>query len=296
MRVAISIPVHEAPAVIADQCRNILESTDDACVILHFSANAPDLVEQTAGELAPWVRDNRVIVNPTRLQTHGHNVLEAHVANFTHLEQLDHPFEHFCLDASNSLMIRRGLAAHVQKFDAGLRPVEYDRDANTWHLPHVRADEQMLALLRHLGVSETKVFGSQVEGTFYRRSLLRGPMQMIREHYRDYRLAPYPKEEILLSTVFCNMNPNVQSIVRPYVFCPWRRKSGLIKLLKTRLRRDYDVTTRDIDLLLAGKHPMRGDGGCEVFGVKRVARTMESPVRQYIAQIMRTISAPAVSR
>ena len=293
MRVAISIPVHEAPAVVADQCRNILGSTGDACIVLHVSANMPELADRAAGELSDLIRDGRVLLNPTRLKTHGHNVLESHVANFTHLEQIGHPFEYFCLDASNSLMIRRGLAEHVARFDAGLKVSRYDLAANTWHLPHVRADEQMLALMRVLGIPATGIVGSQVEGSFYRRSLLGEPIRMIREHYRDYALAPYPKEEVLLSTVFYHMNPTVRTFARPYVYCPWGRKTGLIKLLKTRSRRDYDVTVRDIDLLLAGKHKKCRDGGRDVYGVKRVARTMESPVRQYIGRLMRGECATA---
>ncbi len=193
MRVAISIPVHEAPAVVADQCRNILGSTGDACIVLHVSANMPELADRAAGELSDLIRDGRVLLNPTRLKTHGHNVLESHVANFTHLEQIGHPFEYFCLDASNSLMIRRGLAEHVARFDAGLKVSRYDLAANTWHLPHVRADEQMLALMRVLGIPATGIVGSQVEGSFYRRSLLGEPIRMIREHYRDYALRAVPE-------------------------------------------------------------------------------------------------------
>jgi hypothetical protein len=109
-----------------------VESTADACVVPHVSANAPDLADQAAAELADFIRDNRVLVNPTRLRTHGNNVLESHVANFTHLEQIGHPFEYFCLDASNSLMIRRGVAEHVRGFDAGPKRNVCRLGDNTW--------------------------------------------------------------------------------------------------------------------------------------------------------------------
>lgn len=280
------------PDVIVDQAHNILDFTTDIGIVYHVSANAPGLAERFLPAMDKWVREGRVLVNPRSIKTTLINVLETHVENFHYLEEIAHPFEYFCMEASNDMLIRKHVDQWIARHDAGLKYTEYDTSKNDWFLPMIREDRQLLALLKSYGIRHDTIVGYQIEGSFYRRDLLTETMHAMKRGYTDYHACNYSKEEVMLPTLFCRLNDvSKLRIARPYVFTPWGRKPTLWKLLKTRARRDYDVTVDDIQKIFAGKHPMRADCA-SIYGVKRIPRIIDAPMRIYVNQLMAQASDP----
>jgi hypothetical protein len=276
VRLAISLPVHEAPEVVVDQLRNIRKYVPAATVILHVSQSNPGMVAEVSGAASEFISEGRLIINPERLATTAWNLLSVHVSNFQALEQHGR-FDYFCLGASNELFVRPGLVDYVSRYDAG---VEGHSARRHWA---------------------------------YRFEIARKLMAALRNDYQDYGGADYPREECLLPTLFHTYyGSRGLRVGRPYIFMPWEASlnitqemidgivagsSGFRKQIRNQAILSASSHRSGLKwiLSLAGNTVRKGSWFglsdfffptvTHLFGVKRIPRVIEDPMRRYVRQL-----------
>ncbi|WP_313033158.1 hypothetical protein [Massilia alkalitolerans] len=318
----ISLPVHTQAGVVAGQARNFAAFFPEARIVLHVSANARfSLPELEAVLRAAGCRN--VVLNPARHATRWGGILQAHLANIAWIHRAGDA-SRICLHASNDMLVRPGLAAWLGRGGNFLhtRPI---RAGSRWRFAApALADQPLANLFRRLG--STSLVGSQVEGASFEAALLFELAALLERHLDDS--AAYPREEVWLATAAHALGAPVGG--RPYVLSEvhrfdrafWRvlryadpliGRPGdpryfprrLIEYLMIRSgfhrirRRLVDRIGAD-DAAWLARYEWMSDGNDTwrvfdrhgLFGVKRVARRPDHPLRRYI-DALAPIPAPA---
>jgi hypothetical protein len=314
----ISLPVHTRPAVIAGQLKNFAAFLPGAQVVLHVSAQARFTAAQLETALARGGCVNACI-NPQRLATGWGNILLAHLANVAWIRHHVPQCARICLHSSNDMLVRPGLARHLERGASLLhhRPI---RPGSRWRFAApALADPALAAVCRRLGGAP--LLGSQVEGSCYEAGLLYEVADIVKHAARQPAQRPYPREEVWLSTVAHARGARVSGA--PYVFsevhCFDRVFWQVLKVVDPLIGRRADprwLPRRALEFLLirSGFHRIGrrmvdriaadladelgpyewlsdGDGSWRVFdrhglyGVKRVPRRQDAPLRRYIDEL-----------
>jgi len=324
----ISLPVHTRPAVIAGQLKNFAAFLPDAQVVLHVSAQSRFTPAQLEAALSEAGCTNARI-NPQRLATGWGNILLAHLANIAWIRRQVPQCTRICLHSSNDMLVRPGLARHLERGASFLhhRPI---RPGSRWRFAApALADPALAAVCRRLG--EAPLIGSQVEGSSYEAGMLYEVADVIKHAARQAARVPYPREEVWLSTaahaigarvsgtpyVFSEVHRfdrvfwKVLRLVDPLIGCRgdprWLPRRAL-EFLMIRSgfhrigRRLVDAIAADLaDELAPYEWLSDGDGKWRVFdrhglyGVKRVPRRPDSPLRCYIDQLSAQLDEQAGS-
>jgi hypothetical protein len=171
--------------------------------VLHVNATAPLDTEALARLIAgvPALR-GVVHVNPTRLNTDplAPGLLHrAHIANFRWL-RTQCPFEVFAMDASNTLLLRPGLKAHMSAHAIGMDMVAAFGWAWHWE-PALRGD----LLFQRAGEACRR---NQLEGSFMRADAFARVADWIEDYDRQFdalypapgQAPSLPREQCLLAT------------------------------------------------------------------------------------------------
>jgi hypothetical protein len=315
--IAVSLPVHTRPAIIAGQLANFAAFLPEAKVVLHVSAQARFTLAELEAALARAGCANAVI-NGQRLATSWGNILPAHLANLAWIRRHLPRCTRICLHSSNDMLVRPGVACHLVRGRNFLhhRPI---RPGSRWRFAHAAlADPALHALCRRLG--DAPLVGSQVEGSSYEAALLYEVADMIGEAASQAPPLPYPREEVWLSTVAHARG--VRPSGAPYIFSevhrfdrsfwrvlrhvdPFLGRPGEARHLPRRAleflmirsgfhridRRLVDQIARDAADQLA-RHEWLSDYADDsrwrvfdrhgLYGVKRVPRRPNHPLRRYI--------------
>jgi hypothetical protein len=313
--ICISLPVHTRPAVIAGQLQNFAAFLPGARVVLHVSAQARFTPAQLEAALAEAGCANSCI-NPQRLATGWGNILLAHLANIAWIRRQMPHCARICLHSSNDMLVRPGLARHLERGANFLhtRPI---RPGSRWRFAApALADPALAAVCRRLG--DAPLIGSQVEGSSYEAALLYEVADLVKHAARQAAQLPYPREEVWLSTAAHACRARVDGT--PYVFSEVHRfdrvfwkvlqvadpligRRGDPRWLPRRAleflmirsgfhrvgRKMVDCIAHDLaDQLAPYEWLSDGDEYWRVFdrhglyGVKRVPRRPDSPLRRYI--------------
>lgn len=323
--ICISLPVHTRPAVIAGQLANFAAFLPAAQVVLHISADARFTPAQLEAALAADGCAN-AIINPQRLATGWGNILLAHLANVAWIRRQLPACTRICLHSSNDMLVRRGLGSHLAGGGNFLhrRPI---RPGSRWRFAGAAlGDQPLLALRKRLG--DAPVLGSQVEGSSYEAALLYEIADIVKHAARQPAPVPYPREEVWLSTVAhaCAApaagTPYVFSEVHRFDRAFWRVLGVLDPIIGRRgdprwlprraleflmIRSGFHRIDRAwveriahdrADALAPYEWLSDGHGKWHVFdrhglyGVKRVPRRPDSPLRRYIDQLGAQAGAP----
>ncbi len=314
----ISLPVHTRPAVVAGQLKNFAAFLPGAQVVLHVSAQA----RFTAAQLEAALRQAgcaNAHLNPQRLATGWGNILLAHLANIAWIRRRLPQCARICLHSSNDMLVRPGLARHLERGSNFLhtRPI---RPGSRWRFAApALADPALAAVCRRLG--NAALIGSQVEGSSYEAALLYEVADVVKHAARQAAQAPYPREEVWLSTVAHARGACVSGT--PYVFSEvhrfdrvfWRvlqvvdpligrhgdprwlpRRALEFLMIRSGFhhigRGTVDSIAQDLADRLAphewlsdGAGPWRVFDRHGLYGVKRVPRRPNAPLRRYIEQL-----------
>jgi hypothetical protein len=217
------------------------------------------------------------------------------------------------------MLVRPGLARHLERSASLLhhRPI---RPGSRWRFAApALADPALAAVCRRLG--NAPLVGSQVEGSCYEASLLYEVADIVKHAARQAAQLPYPREEVWLSTVAHARGARVSGA--PYVFSEVHRFDRVfwrvLRVVDPLLGRRQDprwLPRRALEFLMirSGFHRIGrgmvdriaadladdlapfewlsdGDGSWRVFdrhglyGVKRVPRRPEAPLRRYIDRL-----------
>ena len=148
--ICVSLPVHTRPAVIAGQLANFAAFLPEARVVLHVSAQARFTLAELESTLTRAGCANAVI-NGQRLNTGWGNILQAHLANVELIRRYMPRCRRICLHSSNDMLVRPGLACHLMHGRLLLHR-RLIRPGSRWRFAHAAlADPALLALCRRLG-------------------------------------------------------------------------------------------------------------------------------------------------
>jgi hypothetical protein len=321
----VSLPVHTRPAVIAGQLKNFAAFLPDAQVVLHVSAQARFTPAQLEAALDQACCSN-ACVNPQRLATGWGNILLAHLANIAWIRRHLPQCARICLHSSNDMLVRPGLAQHLERGANFLhhRPI---RPGSRWRFATpALADAALAAVCRRLGGAPP--VASQAEGSCYEASLLYELADIVKYAARQAAALPYPREEVWLSTVAHARGARVSGT--PYVFsevhCFDRVFWKVLRVLDPLIGRRGDphwlprraleflmirsgfhrIGRRMVDRIAANladelaPYEWLSDGGScggwrvfdrhGLYGVKRVPRRPDAPLRRYIDQLSEQVS------
>jgi hypothetical protein len=311
----VSMPVHTRPAVIAGQLANFAAFLPAAKVVLHVSANARFTLEELEHTLAASGCSNAVI-NTQRLATGWGNILLAHLANVAWIRRQAPDCTRICLHSSNDMLVRHGLARYLGREGNFLhhRPI---LPGSRWRFAMAAlGDTALQALRKRLG--SIVVVGSQVEGSSYEAALLYEIADIVKYAARQPASLPYPREEVWLSTVahgraaplagtpyvfsevhrFDRVFWKVLRFVDPVIGRPgdalWlpRRaleflmiRSGFHRIDRAwvdRIAHDRADELAPYEWLSDGNSDWRVFERHGLYGVKRVPRRPDAPLRRYI--------------
>lgn len=314
----ISIPVHENPAVVLEQCNNIRKYSD-SIVVLHVSRSNPTLKSQ----LMAGIKNRNLLntyINPTSVQTSWGDIFNAHIENIKFIRQFAHRDDVIAFEASNDMHIRKGLSDYATSklFLFNERNYSYIQQAYYWW-PINRAfqDNNFMALLKKIFGTNKEIFGSQIEGSVYQADFLFNLVDLLKKlnispHGNLAR--PYPREEVWFPTfahylgIRSQGNPYIYSEVNIYdasVYEQFRRVEKLLpctllsmptkKIVSALLRRlpFYRVTPELVNMILENKitpttvidHHIKWTNFVdpeELYGIKRVPRSLDCKLRAHI--------------
>jgi hypothetical protein len=322
----VSLPVHTQPAVIAAQLRNFAAFFPEALVVLHVSANARFPMPQLEAAIRKRQCRN-VIINPERAPTNWGGILNAHLANVAWIRRTGPASAHICLHSSNDMLVRPGVAAWLRR-GRNFRNHRPIRPGSHWRFARpALLDPGLQSLCRRLGGAP--VIGSQIEGSCYEAALLFEIADLIAAE--DIATpAGYPREEVWLATAAHALGAEVSGC--PYIFSEIHRfdrvfwqvlryvdpligrpgepryfprraleyamiKSGFHRISRTwvdRIARDAVAQLARYEVMSDGNNEWRVFDPHGLFGVKRVPRRIDSPLRAYIDRLAAaTATGPA---
>lgn len=310
----VSLPVHTQPLVVAGQVRNFTRFLPQATVLLHVSRNARFEMGQLTRALLDRGCGN-VLINPTRIATDWGNILDAHLTNVAYLRSRGDA-DRICLHASNDMLVRPGLAAHLRG-GHNFCHRRLVRPGTRWRFGAAAlADPCLTRLRRRFGHLE--VIASQIEGSCYEAEVLYAIADLIRTQPLLPAPLAYPREEVWFSTLAHALQARIDGT--PYIFSElhrfdrvyWQlmqhvdpvighgtamsdflRRAIEYALIKTNFhrisKRWVDAVARD-DVSRLAPYQTLSDGNSiwriyeqhGLYGVKRVPRRAASPLRQYI--------------
>lgn len=303
VRHAISLLVHEQIEVVADQCRNFEAFAPAALIMIHVSPSASFPRDELA-EALRLAGCERSLVNPVSVQSAWGALTGAHFANIRALASHVDADTIVTFHASNDMLLRRlpdfapGTTVLFNEFEVSPR--------STWYTGRKFGQSKAFAaLLERMGCD--RGCGSQIEGASYPYGLL--AELVARLDGEDDLLAALPdaSEEIIFSTwARCRMGRPTGA---PYVLFrnsgllaagaallpPPLRATALTDILQKALNRielrfaSPFARQEDVEALIAGR-PARGfaqdtNGNPVHFGIKRIARTFNDPLRTRIREL-----------
>ena len=278
MRVLVSLAVHEQPAVVVGQLRNLIRYLDDPLIVLHISREF-DVREQD------FAISDRVVINPVRHST----VWGSGILAFVHLQNVRyalnrHECNYVVFHSSNDLFVREGVESYMEGHAAGGRTNTVD--GWSWESA-CRSDHPLKRFMQQHQL--TRALHGQLEGSYYRSDVFEDmleKMDTLEQHVSLMRLSRhslmrrkvpmlfrnphYPREEVYfpMALAACGLRPDTG----PYTYMNWNHGLDLSQVtIDAVRRRNYSALP---DYVLAGSD--------ELFAVKRVPRRLDDSLRQYI--------------
>ncbi|MEZ2354488.1 hypothetical protein [Caballeronia sp. RCC_10] len=328
MSIYVSLPVHEAPLVVADQLANFARFCPQACVVLHVSRSGR-LDEATLNAALKSQGCDNFLINPAHESTRWGSIFRAHLSNIAFIRSRGDA-SHICFHASNDMLVAPGLRDHIARHGHGYNVRPITPGSYWWVSPKARADAELDALCKRLG--NCPLVGSQIEGAFYEADTLYELADIANGAHPG--VAGYPLEEVVFPTIAHAIRATPR--ITPYVYSEthvfdrtywrflqefewlfgnnWKRARGLrhcveyafiktpyyrlspgmIRVIAQMSRGIPDSAVDDVRVarrLEKLQWMNDGDSTWKVFdphslyGVKRVPRTLNNPLRDFIRQL-----------
>lgn len=309
----ISLPVHERPDVIAGQISNFSIFFPDAIVVIHVSLGA----SFSGSDLGAYLDHSGVkgfLINPVSVKTDWGGIISAHLQNISFIKSRGDAST-IVFHSSNDMLVRHGAYEFVDNFSNIFNWRRVYPGSHWWPGQVALQDELLKRAVSSYGAG--LIVGSQIEGSSYKADLLFDIHDEIMRRGLLKSGLFYPREEILFSTLAACRGiapealPYIYSEVHVFDKYLWScldkfsfifdRKSMLSERLKAVFNKTmfnsnfYKLTADKVEevrrqdvSLLAGES--LDDGNCvwkiydheRLYGVKRVERDTNDPVRKYI--------------
>ncbi|MGX3096668.1 hypothetical protein [Ursidibacter sp. B-7004-1] len=312
----ISIPVHEKMDVIVDQMKNFEKYFPEAMVVLHLSQSATFSIE----ELEEIFLDNGVtntIINPIQVKTSWGAIIQAHLENIRYIVQLGNA-EKVIFHSSNDMLVRQGVYPYVRDKKNIFHQRKCFADSLWWVSRRALKDKILTDYF------DNNLQASQIEGSMYEIKLLTDLINEIDSKNLEITSQPfYPREEIIFSS-FANKTGIIPDGL-PYIFSEVNQfdkvffdyikhfkcllgssftiHKGLRYLLSTYLEHlKFYRIDKQLILKIRERHQDIDIKNClddgdgmkwkvfhknSLFGVKRIERELNNPVRKFIRNELR---------
>lgn len=308
----ISIPVHEKPEVIVNQMQNFARFLPEAKIILHVSKGA----DFSVNELEDILKKEQVsntLVNPIQVETKWGSIIQAHLSNIRYIIQQGDA-EKVIFHSSNDMLIMDGLSEYLKdkKNIFHLRQCTID---SLWWVSRRAVNDSEISIF-----FKNKLYASQIEGSMYDINLLKKLVHNIDS--QDLNLDSelfYPREEIIFSSFACKEDIEPDGL--PYIYSEIHnfdrrffkyieefkfitKKNCLLgKIFRRLLSHTVAISNKNyitiylVKNIISRKYPAEkltilNDGPSLkwavygkyfLFGVKRVKRDLNDPVRKFIS-------------
>jgi hypothetical protein len=315
----ISLLVHEAVDVIENQLQNFAKYASEMHVVIHVSPSAKFSPAQLH-QFISGIKSPAVSINPEQVPSKWGAIIEAHLSNIKLIEAICNANDAVAFHSSNDMLVRPGLGNYLSP---GLtlfheRPIT---SQGLWWVGNTAMQDSRLAnALGNMGARQ--VFGSQIEGSVYPISALKEIRRIIHKFGLCEHEPFYPREEILFPTIARAIG--IRPSGTPYIFSAIHRfdrhywdaldryawllnyRTFIHDSLKRKMRRRieangaWEIRWSDIEMIRQNggikETPLtmndRGDtkdwtlyqpDSC--YGVKRIARDLNDPLRQSISNL-----------
>ena len=264
-KIVFSILVHEKWDVVLDQVINYLTLNSGCAIVLHrsqkFNNSESKLSEDSFFEAISQIGD--VYINPTSVRTGLYDLIQAHVSNFDYMRDLV-DFEFFVPSASNEYFILPNVYDYLKGYDCGFG-FEKEKNYDKWsHYAGAKNDPDMKNIIQAAG--GYRILGSQIEGSFYSKSLFSRIAAIIDEYYHfELMSIRYAREEFYFSSIvdgFIHAGEAINLLEgKPFTRIDWSRDLTLSIRL-------FEVRRWMIDK--------------KYYCVKRVDRVFNAAIREYV--------------
>ena len=271
MQVAVSLTAHESELALLDQCFNYVYVGEVDMVVVHInplsSFNTMLFLRLlNASPIREKIFLNCFSVNvpmvPEKMWTPP-ALHRPHLMNFQYLRALK-SFDLFCLDASNTLLIKQDLRDFLRTGDAA----EGGDISASWSWFSALSNDIASGFFRDalcMGQHEGTVYTFESFSRMYDEII--AYEKMLTDHIgAGGELAVYPREEVIFPSAYrktCSRNTGPHSQER-YIYMPWDRKLH------------WDIG--EVEAILQG----RGKLPDLKYGIKRIARDINDPVRALV--------------
>ena len=312
----VSLPVHEHPEVVIDQCLNFQKYLK-CLIVLHVPKAKDDLKSNVKELLAKNSLTQRVFINPVSVDTGWGKIIGAHLSNIDFIirnlkaRQKDKVVFH----SSNDMLVKNGLTQYL----SGKQFIFQERtfvNPGFW-LPgkYALEDEALRGFIVDTFGKFSGLCGSQLEGSMYLVEMLNNLQHEINRAKLTLS-SIYPIEEIIFPTFakYLNANPCVSNYIFSEVnrvdkdiFCVLSLIRKIMPALSTsefilrvlsyivnkQRKNKNKIAICDVDDIRNCKYknftiPDAGNSwelnatNSEIFGVKRIKRSLSDPIRLYI--------------
>ncbi|MBM3270095.1 MAG: hypothetical protein FJZ01_20875, partial [Candidatus Sericytochromatia bacterium] len=172
-------------------------------------------------------------------------------------------FDRFAIHSSNDCFVYPGAQEFAAAWEGGFHSWRL-ADATEWvQAPKARSDRDLAAMVASLG--ERDIYYGQAEGMFFATELFREVARLIEREFRPAGLH-YTREEVYFATLARHLAIRGGARVADHTYVYSSVVNG------------HEITAEVVDRVRSGA--LRG--GHRYFGVKRVDRTFDDPLRRYI--------------
>lgn len=258
-KIAISIPIHEQPIVVADHLRNIRKFVPNSIVVLHASADGPNNFFNEIKELSISEFKDFAFVNDKQYHTFSPHdagfvtgLSTVHASNFRYINSIVSDFDVFALETSNDMFVRNGAEILWNTFECGCGAIKDSVD--DWqNNSHVQTMQKIIKL--------TTIEKHAQEGSFYPKDVFKEASNIILDKMGGF----LDSEELIIHTLCYNLKPELynNTVGESYVFHNYK-----------------DIATKINDIL-----DVRNGVYTNKYVVKRVPRKIDDTTRIYINRL-----------
>lgn len=242
----VSIPVHENIEVVMDQCKNILKYLHNCRVILHVSTKANFDKEKLEAEIKKEKLGDNIIVNPKSVETGWGSIINAHLTNIELAHQIaDAPTSaKFVFHSSNDLIVKQGVADFIKSNKNAFHIRRYDYPGYWWVANVAQRDSCLREMLIHTS-GTARIYGSQIEGSFYNLENLLEISNVIKRFYSfSHGELFYPREEIFFPSVALALK--MEPTASPYVFSEVHRFDRMLWNIYTNIEKLHLISNENV--------------------------------------------------
>lgn len=289
--IIFSILAHQGKDVLFDQLINFKKFCPGSNFVVHINKNS---------EL--FLQKNKIIeslpsnchVNKVSLKVDRHDIIQAHIENFRYCERVFGKIvSHFCIHASNDMMVRSGLESYIFSHECGVHQLKNYEEMPHW-TPYIRSkfDPQFVEMCKYVGAKDT--FGSQPEGTFYKTELFEEMCNIVEKYFDREKISSYmtkdkedtnntlyAREELYFPTLASKLSNN---IAYPYLYSEVVAAQRKITPQLINSIRNCSISQDDCLEMHRFKEIQIYDKE-NLYAVKRVSRNMNDNLRQFIRKL-----------